>query len=217
MYVKKITSFCQALKRCTQKKIGSGHVRFTLETCLWLSNKNVIQRFVLVTCIRPNRLPLFYFFAFYTCILYDSRLTTAKWTNVWRWWCWFLFSTPRCTTLLVLTRLRHRSSGGRIEGAARMVTQFDLSLAGDGITMSVVKRCGWAVSRDTAQWRVNVSWGGLDRIQPALLTIKPRRQLLCSVGVWNFIAVVVCCSSNLKRWTLAVLTACNLPLPSVVK
>jgi len=39
-------------------------------------NKNVIQRFVLVTCI--NRSSMFYFFAFYTCILHELCLTTSK-------------------------------------------------------------------------------------------------------------------------------------------
>jgi len=38
--------------------------------------KNVIYRFVLVTCI--NRSSLFYFFAFYTRILYEMRLRASK-------------------------------------------------------------------------------------------------------------------------------------------
>ena len=31
-----------------------------------------------MTCIRPNRSPLSFFLAFYTCILYELRLTTLN-------------------------------------------------------------------------------------------------------------------------------------------
>jgi len=37
-----------------------------------------LQRFVLETCIRSNRSPLFDFFSFNTCILYELCLTTSK-------------------------------------------------------------------------------------------------------------------------------------------
>jgi len=51
----------------------------TKNTNRWLSNKYVIQRFVLVICVRSNRSPLFYFFSFYACVLYyELRLTTFK-------------------------------------------------------------------------------------------------------------------------------------------
>ena len=35
MYVKKITSFCKAIKRCTQKKIGSFFLPHCLHRCSW--------------------------------------------------------------------------------------------------------------------------------------------------------------------------------------
>ena len=44
----------------------------------WFTNKNVIQRLVLVICIRYNGSPLLHFFSFYACVLYELHLTASK-------------------------------------------------------------------------------------------------------------------------------------------